>query len=164
MFRAGGPTALGLFSVARYVTMAVLGPALATLADRYSKKVVMIGADLLRLVVVVTGAAFIATDGPAALIFGLGLAPSVLSLACRPAQASLLPRLADNPHQLMSANAVASTIDSVGFFIGPALAAGLLIVTDDVEVVYLANALTFAISAALPNPQYYPLHSAFMAS
>ena len=31
----GGATAVGLFGVARYVSMAVLGPLLSTLADRF---------------------------------------------------------------------------------------------------------------------------------
>ena len=60
-FQDGGAAALGLFGVARYVTMALLGPVLATLADRYPKKQVMIGADLARIVVVVAGAATVTT-------------------------------------------------------------------------------------------------------
>ena len=128
--------------------MAVVGPVLATLADRYPKKLVMIGADLSRAVVVVAAAAVIATDGPNALVYGLALVTSALSLAFRPAQASLLPRLATDPRELTAANVVASTIESVGFFAGPALAGVLLAITD-VEVVYVVNAATFLVSAAL---------------
>ena len=34
-FQEGGATTLGLFGVSRYVVMAVCGPVLSTLADRY---------------------------------------------------------------------------------------------------------------------------------
>ena len=94
---------------------------LATLADRHSKRLVMIGADLARVVVVLAGAAVIATDGPNIVVYGLALVTGVISLAFRPAQASLLPQLATEPRELTSANVVASTIESVGFFAGPAL-------------------------------------------
>ena len=45
-FDKGGATALGVFGVVRYVAMAVLAPLLSTLADRYRRKRVMIGADV----------------------------------------------------------------------------------------------------------------------
>jgi MFS family permease len=81
-------------------------------------------------------------------VYGLGLLTSISSLAFRPAQAALLPRLATEPQQLTSANVVASTIESLGFFVGPAIA-GFLLALTDVEVVYLVNAATFVVSALL---------------
>ncbi len=119
----GGATAVGAFGVARATSpMALLGAPLSTLADRYPRKHVMIGADLSRAAVVIAGAALIATDGPAAGVYAAGLVTAVLSLVFRPAQASLLPSLASDPRELTSANVVASTIESVGFFAGPLLA------------------------------------------
>ena len=60
----GGATALGVVGVVRYLTMAVLAPVLSTLADRYRRKRVMIGADLARAALVGTVALLVATDGP----------------------------------------------------------------------------------------------------
>jgi len=145
-FGQGGATAVGLFGVARYVSMAVLGPLLSTLADRYPKKRVMIGADLVRAALVVVGAVIIAVDGPAAAVYSIGLLTAVASLVFRPAQAALLPQLARTPSELTSTNVAASTIESVGFFAGPAIA-GVLLAVADVEVVYLVNALSFLVSA-----------------
>ncbi len=145
-FSQGGATAVGLFGVARYVSMAVLGPLLSTLADRYPKKRVMIGADLVRAALVVVGAVIIAVDGPAAVVYSIGLLTAVASLVFRPAQAALLPQLARTPSELTSTNVAASTIESVGFFAGPAIA-GVLLAVADVEVVYLVNALSFLVSA-----------------
>ena len=44
----GGATTLGVVGVVRYLMMAVLAPLLSTLADRYHRKLVMIGTDLAR--------------------------------------------------------------------------------------------------------------------
>ena len=81
-------------------------------------------------------------------MYALGLLTSIISLAFRPAQSALLPRLATEPQQLTSANVVASTIESLGFFVGPAIA-GFLLAIADVEVVYLVNAASFVVSAIL---------------
>jgi MFS family permease len=148
VFQEHGAAALGFFGVARYVTMATLGPLMATAADRFPKRLVMVVADVARAVTVVGGAVVIAADGPAVLVYSLGLLTSICSLAFRPAQSALLPRLATEPQQLTSANVVASTIESLGFFVGPAIAGFLLAITD-VEVVYLVNAASFVVSAIL---------------
>ena len=148
VFREHGAAALGFFGVARYVTMAVLGPLMATFADRFPKRLVMVLSDIARAMSVVAGAVVIATDGPAVLVYALGLLTSIFSLAFRPAQSALLPRLATEPQQLTSANVVSSTIESLGFFVGPAIA-GFLLAIADVEVVYLVNAASFVVSALL---------------
>ena len=148
VFQEHGAAALGFFGVARYATMAVLGPLMATTADRFPKRLVMVVSDIARAVTVVVGAVVIATDGPAVLVYALGLLTSIFSLAFRPAQSALLPRLATEPQQLTSANVVSSTIESLGFFVGPAIA-GFLLAIADVEVVYLVNAASFVVSALL---------------
>ena len=69
VFQEHGAAALGLFGVARYVTMALIGPLMATAADRFPKRRVMVAADVVRAVIVVMAAIVIAVDGPAALVF-----------------------------------------------------------------------------------------------
>ena len=56
VFQEHGATALGFFGVARYMSMAVLGPLMATAADRFPKRVVMVTADIARAVIVVIAA------------------------------------------------------------------------------------------------------------
>jgi MFS family permease len=147
-FEKGGPTALGVLGVVRYVTMAVLGPFLAVLADRYRRKRVMLGADILRAGLMCAIAALIAGGGPALAVYGLSIVSTVLGSAFRPAQAALLPSLATDPAELTAANVASSTIESLGFFIGPALAGFLLAIANQ-QTVILIDAATFVWSAAL---------------
>ena len=147
-YRQGGAAAVGVFGVARYLSMAVASPFASVLADRHDRRRVMVIADLIRCVLVTFAAVVIAADGPAIVVYGAGLLTSVLSTAFRPAQMALLPQLATHPSELTAANVAASTIESIGFFAGPTLA-GLVLAFADVEVVFIFNALTFVWSAAL---------------
>lgn len=147
-YRQGGATAVGLFGVVRYLSMAVASPFTSMLADRVDRKRVMVTADLLRFGLVAAAAVVIATDGPAMAVYGLGVLTSLAATAFRPAQMALLPRLATHPRELTAANVASSTIESIGFFAGPA-AAGLLLAFADVEIVFVFNAATFLWSGFL---------------
>ncbi len=144
----GGPAAVGVLAVVRYLLMAVVTPFAATLADRFPRRAVMISADLVRAALVVIAAGVIFSDGPALLVYGLAIVTSLAGTPFRPAQAALLPKLARDSGELTAANVASSTIESVGFFAGPALG-GLLLAVADIPVVYLFNAATFIWSAAL---------------
>ena len=144
----GGPAAVGVLAVVRYLLMAVVTPFAATLADRYPRRAVMISADLVRAALVVIAAGVIFSDGPALLVYGLAIVTSLVGTPFRPSQAALLPKLARDSGELTAANVASSTIESVGFFAGPALG-GLLLAVADIPVVYLFNAATFIWSAAL---------------
>lgn len=147
-YNEGGATAVGLLAVVRYLSMAIIGPFTATLADKFPRKRVMIGSDLTRFVLVLAAAGVIASDGPAMAVYVLAVITSISATPFRPAQAALLPTLARNPGELTAANVASSTIESVGFFFGPALG-GFLLAVADIPTVYVFNALTFLWSAAI---------------
>jgi MFS family permease len=143
----GGPTAVGVLGVVRYLSMALVLPLASTLADRYPRKWVMLVSDVLRAALVLVAAAVIAADGHELAVYGLAIATAVVGTCFRPAQAALLPGLARDPGELTAANVASSTIESVGFFLGPALG-GLLLAVADIQTVYIVNAVTFIWSAA----------------
>jgi len=147
-YQQGGATAVGVFGVIRFVTLAITAPVAATFADRYPKKRVMITSDLVRVLLVIVGATFVATDGPAIGVYAMALLTSMVGTMFRPAQAALLPSLAKDPKELTGANVAASSIESIGFFAGPAIG-GVLLAVADVAVVYAFNAATFVWSAAM---------------
>jgi MFS family permease len=147
-YQRGGAGVVGALFVVRYVLTAVGAPLAATFADRFDRRRVMIVADLLRMVLIGTSAIVVIADGPSLSIYVLSVAASLVGLAFRPAQLALLPSLVTSPSELTAANVVASTIHSVGFFAGPAIA-GVLLVLTDIGAVLVFDALTFAWSAVL---------------
>jgi len=144
----GGPTAVGLLGVVRYVSMAVIGPFASVLGDRYPRKLVMAASDSVRAVLVIVAALLIAGDANQYWVYALAVLTSICATPFRPAQASLLPELASGPGDLAAANVASSTIESVGFFAGPAIA-GLLLAVSSIQTVYIFNAATFVWSAFL---------------
>ncbi len=157
-YRHGGPTAVGGLAVARYVAIATTATFTSTLADRYDRRFVMVGSDVLRLVLVTVAAVLAAADASKWYIFLLVVLIGISGTAFRPAQASILPLLSRKPDDLAGANVVSSTIESVGFFAGPAIA-GFLLAFTSVPVAFGFDALTFVWSAAFvisvryPNPE-----------
>src|SRR5919201_1208174 len=115
-FEQGGPTAVGVLGVIRYLSLAVVTPFASTLGDRYPRR--------LAIVTALCGSPF------------------------RSSQAAILPQLARDPIELAAANVASSTVESIGFFAGPALA-GLMLAVTSIPAVYVFNAVTFLWSAVL---------------
>ena len=141
-FGVGGATAVGLFGVTRLVLMAVASPLASVLADRMSRRSVMIGCDLLRVALILPAAALVEWDGPTWAVFVLATAAAVAGAPFRPAFSAWLPALVRSPEELTAANGTSSTLESLSFFIGPAIG-GLLLTFADVSTVFVFNALTF---------------------
>ncbi|HSD75953.1 MAG TPA: MFS transporter, partial [Solirubrobacteraceae bacterium] len=144
----GGAALVGVAAFARLAPAALLGPFTGLIADRWSRTRVMVACDLLRAALLAGVAAAIWSDAPAAVVIAPVALVSVAGGVFRPAQAALMPALARTPEQLTAANAAASTIESTGIFVGPALG-GLLLLVAATHVVFLAVAATLVASALL---------------
>lgn len=144
----GGLTLVGLWGTIRLLLMAVVTPFASTLVDRLPRKTVMIATDLIRGVLVLLVALLILVDFNYVVILVLATLTALIAAPFRPAVAALLPSLVDEPEELTAANGAGSTIESLAFFVGPALG-GLLISAFSVPVVIVFNAITFAWSALL---------------
>jgi MFS family permease len=116
-------------------------------ADRASRRTVMVGADLVRVASQGTMAALLIAG--AADVWMLALLAGVTGTATGffdPASTGLLPELVPAA-QLQPANALRSSAISAGEILGP-LAAGLLVATAGAGWAIAADAATFAVSAA----------------
>ena len=133
-YHAGGPRAVGIILFARFAFAGICSPWLALLADVWSRRQVMLVADLVRVALFAGMAADAFLHGPSVVVFVLAVAATVVSGTFGPAQAALLPSLVGSPEELTSANVVMSTVASVGMFAGPALGGGLLAVSGPAAV------------------------------
>ena len=147
-FQAGGAAGVGLVLLLQSVPAALAAPFTALLGDRFSRRRVMIGADLIRVVLYSAAALVAFTDAPVVLIYVIATVSPIVSTAFRPAQAAILPSLARSPVELTAANVVSSTIDSVTAFAGPAVG-GILIATVDTGAAFALTAATLIWSALL---------------
>lgn len=155
----GGAAAVGIFSAVRLVAMAVAGPLGALIADRVPRRSFMMATDAIRAVMVAAAALTVALDGPALVVYGLGLGCSVVGAPFRAAQAGLIPRLVSRPDELTSSNAVAANLENVACFVGPSLGA-LLVGVTNVQTVMLVNVATYLWSLALVAAIRVPPRSA----
>ena len=158
VYGVGGVTAVGVWATLRLILMAVVTPFASTFVDRLPRKTVMIASDLTRATLVLVVAGLIATDAPEITVYVIATLGSLAGSPFRPALAALLPQLVGRPEELTAANGTASTLESLAFFVGPAIG-GLLLGITSVQVVVLLNALTFLWSAALVSRITVPVQS-----
>ena len=145
-YDVGGASAVGLAAVVRMAPAALAAPAMSVLGDRYSRRNVLLVLCLVRALVLAAMAAVVARDGPAAVVFALAALFTAIGTGHRPAQAALLPALADEPRQLAASNGLWSAIDSVGFLVGAA-GGGLLVAAGGVEFAFAATCGAFLLAA-----------------
>jgi len=138
---------VGAATICRLVPYVLLGPFGGAVADRYSRRVVLLAGDALRVLVMAALAATVARGGPVALVIAFTAVASAAGCAEKPAALALLPRLIGEA-RLGPANALLHTVQDLGVLIGPAIGAILLGVAP-VWVAFAANGATFAVSALL---------------
>jgi MFS family permease len=146
-YDVGGEAAVGLIFLLRMVPAALLAPFAGLLADRYRRELVLLGSLFARLVLIGAAAVCVFLDVAPAVVYALAVAAAIATTPFRSAQAAMTPSLARSPRELTAANAVASTVESLAAFVGPALA-GLLLGVTSIGTVFLVNVGLVAVSAA----------------
>jgi MFS family permease len=145
-YHAGGASDVGLVALIRWLPSAFASPIAAILGDRYPRVRVMLAADVVRAGGLGAMAACAATGAPVEAVYALASAVAVFHTAFQPAQQALLPSLSRTPQELTAANVSSSTIESLGFCVGPALG-GVLLAVSSVWVVFTVTATCFLWSA-----------------
>jgi MFS family permease len=135
---------VSLVLLADLIPAMALGPLFGAIADRWSRKWCMVIGDVVR-VVGFAGIAFVDGFMPTmlfALVAGLGTA------AFTPAALAALPSVVDDERRVPATSSLYGVMADLGFTVGPAVGAVLLVVTGPETVMYV-NAVTFALSAAM---------------
>ena len=159
-YQAGGAAAVGVMFVLRTLGALATPPA-AALGDRYRRIWVMAGSDLLRALLVLATLGVIVADASVVFVYVLAGLAAAVGTAFRPAQVAVLPQLARTPEELTMANVVATTIEGLGMFVGPALA-GLVLAISGIEatLVVMAIALLWSALIILPIKETPPVAGA----
>ncbi len=144
--RTGSATWVALTTAARVAPIVVLGPLGGIMADRVDRRRLMIGADAVRIVLMVALAIVAAAGLPILLAPVLAAAATAASTVTMPAVAASTARLVD-ADDLQRASALRAAIGQGAIVVGPALGAVVLALSDP-AVAILLNAVSFAISAA----------------
>jgi MFS family permease len=141
--RIGSAWAATAVMLADLIPSMLLGPLLGGLVDRTSRLGCAIASDVIRAGAF---AGLMFTDGITFMI-ALAFCSGAGNALFRPATSALLPSLVAGS-RLSAANALYGMVRDVGQLVGPACAAGLLLLGSP-ELVIGLNAVTFAISAGL---------------
>jgi MFS family permease len=137
------PWAITLVLMADLLPAMLFGPVFGAAADRWSRKACIVIADLLRFVAFI-GIAFVDDIG---LTLALALVAGCGTGLYTPAALAALPGLV-RPERLPAATSVYGAIADLGFTVGPAVAAVVLLF-GNAEELALLNGVTFGISAVV---------------
>jgi MFS family permease len=146
-YTVGGDSAVGLVFLARLVPAAIVAPFAGMLGDRYPRERVLFFTNVTRIVLVSAAALAVFADASSWFVYALAILATIATTPFRSSQAALTPALARTPEELTAANAVASGIESVAVFAGPALA-GVLLAVASTGTVFLITAALIVLSAA----------------
>ena len=147
-YEADGVGAVGIIVFLRLAIAGGASPWLSVFADRRPRRLVLITSDLVRCVMLGAMAALVVLDAPSLSVYVLAVLVAIAEPVFRSAQAALTPSLVRTPEELTAANVVASAVESVGLFAGPALGALLLVVAGS-GTVFAATGLLLLVSVAL---------------
>jgi MFS family permease len=146
--QGGSPTEVGIVLAMRALPLIACLLIGGVVADRTSRRTVLVGADLVRLVSQGSLAAWLILGRPS--VLGIGLLAGVTGAGsgfAAPATTGLLPEVV-GPERLAEANGLRATAFSAGELLGP-LISGALVATAGPGWALGIDALTFGASAAL---------------
>jgi DHA3 family macrolide efflux protein-like MFS transporter len=138
--------ALGLILIAFALPQLILGLFAGTMVDRWNRKWIMVGSDVVRVLIV---PAFILIQTPAdlPLAFAIAFLASTFSVFFYPARTALLPGLVSK-EELMTANGWMQMGNTIAKLTGPVLA-GIVVSQWGSNIAFWIDATSFLFSAML---------------
>ena len=137
---------IGLLLVARFVPSFLFGPLSGVVADRFSRRSIMIISDLLRAIVVL-GFLFVKRADQLWIIYVLTVFQLGLSTFFEPAKTAAIPSIVED-RELVTANAISSVTWSVMLTLGAAIG-GLITGWFGTNAAFILDAFSYLLSAAL---------------
>jgi MFS family permease len=147
-YETDGIAAVGIIAFVRLVVAAVLSSWLAVFADRRPRRTVLIATDLGRAGMLGAMAVLAPVDDARPAVYALAIGTAILEPLFRSAQVAHTPALVRSPEELTAANVLASGVESVALFAGPALGA-VLLAASSTSTVFAVTALMALVAVAL---------------
>jgi len=142
----GSGQAVSWFLIAKFLPSAILGPAAGVVTDRFSRKAIMIGCDLLRVGIVLCFL-LVSSSRQVWIVYLLALTQESLWSFANPARQASVPNLC-NLMELRVANGLSGASWSMLLAIGAALG-GFVTALLGWQTAIIIDACTFLISAAM---------------
>src|SRR2546430_4587655 len=149
----GSTRSVALIMVARFLPSVVMGPLSGVVADRFSRRSIMIASDLVRAVVVL-GFLFVRRPDQMWLIYVLTVLQLAFSTFFEPAKTAAIPSIV-SPRELVPANAIAAVTWSVMLTLGAAIG-GFVTGLFGTNAAFILDSLTFIASAILIGSVSFP--------
>src|ERR1043166_1552872 len=149
----GSSRSVALIMVARFLPSVVMGPLSGVVADRFSRRSIMIASDLVRAVVVL-GFLFVRRPDQMWLIYVLTVLQLAFSTFFEPAKTAAIPSIV-SPRELLAANAIAGVTWSVMLTLGAAIG-GFVAGWFGTSAAFVLDSLTFVASAMLIARVHFP--------
>jgi MFS family permease len=149
----GSSRSVALIMVARFLPSVVMGPLSGVVADRFSRRSIMITSDLIRAIVVL-GFLFVRRPDQMWLIYVLTVFQLAFSTFFEPAKTAAIPSIVSD-RELLSANAIAGVTWSAMLTLGAA-AGGFIAGWFGTDAAFILDSLTFIASALLISTVRFP--------
>ncbi|MBU0482625.1 MAG: MFS transporter [Proteobacteria bacterium] len=149
----GSGHAVGWFLIAKFIPTTIFGPAAGVIADRFSRKRIMILSDLLRVVIVLSFLV-VKEPGQAWLIYLLAFIQESVWTFHDPARRASVPNLC-RPEELNVANALGGATWSIMLAFGAALG-GFITALFNWQTAIVIDAATFLLSALIMSTLVIP--------
>ena len=157
----GSGRAIGLLLVARFVPSFIVGPLSGVVADRFSRRAIMIISDIMRAGVVL-GFLFVRRPEQVWLVYVLTILQLVFSTFFEPAKTAVIPSIVSG-RELLAANAISSATWSVMLTLGAAFG-GLITGWFGTDAAFVLDSVTYLASALLVASVRFPKRPARVKS
>lgn len=137
-------TLVGIATILRLSPYILFSPFGGAIADRFSRRTVMMASDGARAIVMFGLALAAGVGAPIWMALALTFLATTLGTPYGPAFAAFLPKIVDE-ETLAPANALRSSIESVSLVLGPAIG-GILLLLAEPWLAFSVNAASFVIS------------------
>jgi MFS family permease len=149
----GSSRSVALIMVARFLPSVVIGPLSGVVADRFSRRSIMITADLLRAAVVL-GFLLVRRPDQMWLVYLLTVLQLAFSSFFEPAKTAAIPSIVAN-RELIAANTISAVTWSVMLTLGAAIG-GIVAGSFGTSAAFMLDSFTFIASAVLISRVHFP--------